>query len=249
MSACSGTVLPLSFTEEIQILAGVSVAVNVKGLEAGLAFSWLWNSFSLNLLSLLYPTNGISVIDLDLYVRSQEHSKSEAGNLSFASYLQLWITCQFFRYGCFLDLTKHITHNEGGLDKFTRGHEYYGVHRLPDNSIVVREWAPGTQGIYLKGDFSELSYVSLILHLLMHLWFCLHLKGDFSEFSYVSLILFASQGRFQWVFIFVFDLVCISREILMRFHMFLWLCLYLKGDFSEFSYVSLILFVSQGRFQ
>ena len=41
MSACSETVLPLSFTEEIRILAGVSVAenVNVKGLEAGLAFS------------------------------------------------------------------------------------------------------------------------------------------------------------------------------------------------------------------
>ena len=35
MSACSGTVLPLSFTEEIQTLEGVSIAenVNVKGLR------------------------------------------------------------------------------------------------------------------------------------------------------------------------------------------------------------------------
>ena len=35
MSACSGTVLPLSFTEEIQTLEGVSAAenANVKGLS------------------------------------------------------------------------------------------------------------------------------------------------------------------------------------------------------------------------
>ena len=35
MTACSGTVLPLSFTEEIQTLEGVSVAknANVKGLQ------------------------------------------------------------------------------------------------------------------------------------------------------------------------------------------------------------------------
>ena len=35
MSACTGTVLPLSFTEEIQTLEGVSVAenVNVKRLS------------------------------------------------------------------------------------------------------------------------------------------------------------------------------------------------------------------------
>ena len=59
------------------------------------------------------------------------------------------------RYGCFLDLFKHIQEHEGGLDNFTKGYNYYGVHRLPDNSIVVREWAPGAEGIYLKGDFSE----------------------------------------------------------------------------------------------
>ena len=36
MSACSGTVLPLSFTEEIRTLEGVSVAenANVKGLDS-----------------------------------------------------------------------------------------------------------------------------------------------------------------------------------------------------------------------
>ena len=33
MSACSGTVLPLSFTEEIQTLEGVSVAENADAKE------------------------------------------------------------------------------------------------------------------------------------------------------------------------------------------------------------------------
>lgn len=58
------------------------------------------------------------------------------------------------RYSCFLELIEHINANEGGLEKFTKGYEYYGVHRLPDNSIVARQWAPGAEGIYLKGDFN-----------------------------------------------------------------------------------------------
>ena len=33
ISACSGTCLPLSFTEEIETLEGVSLAENVKGLS------------------------------------------------------------------------------------------------------------------------------------------------------------------------------------------------------------------------
>ncbi|XP_076470991.1 1,4-alpha-glucan-branching enzyme-like [Babylonia areolata] len=59
------------------------------------------------------------------------------------------------RYGCFQDLLKHINEHEGGLDAFSKGYDYYGVHRLPDNSIVVREWAPGAEGVYLKGDFNN----------------------------------------------------------------------------------------------
>lgn len=45
--------------------------------------------------------------------------------------------------------------SEGGLDNFTQGYNYYGVHVLSDNSVVAREWAPGAEGLYLTGDFSE----------------------------------------------------------------------------------------------
>ncbi|KAL8568163.1 1,4-alpha-glucan branching enzyme [Nucella lapillus] len=59
------------------------------------------------------------------------------------------------RYKCFQDLLGHIQHHEGGLDQFSRSYEDYGIHRLPDNSIRFKEWAPGTAGIYLKGEFND----------------------------------------------------------------------------------------------
>lgn len=44
---------------------------------------------------------------------------------------------------------------EGGLDEFTQGYKYYGLHIAPDNSLVAREWAPGAQQLYLTGDFNN----------------------------------------------------------------------------------------------
>lgn len=58
------------------------------------------------------------------------------------------------RYGCFYDLQKAIDHNEGGYDKFTRGYESFGIHRTSDNGIFMKEWAPGAEGVFLRGEFS-----------------------------------------------------------------------------------------------
>lgn len=44
---------------------------------------------------------------------------------------------------------------EGGLERFTKGYEHYGIHVLADNTVVAREWAPGAQALYLTGDFSR----------------------------------------------------------------------------------------------
>ena len=49
-----------------------------------------------------------------------------------------------------------INKNEGGLEKFTRGYEKFGLHRKPDNSLCMTEWAPGAAGVFLKGDFSKI---------------------------------------------------------------------------------------------
>jgi 1,4-alpha-glucan branching enzyme len=52
---------------------------------------------------------------------------------------------------------KKFEESEGGIDKFTKGYEYYGIHVLDDNTVVAREWAPGAVDVYLTGDFSELN--------------------------------------------------------------------------------------------
>jgi 1,4-alpha-glucan branching enzyme len=58
------------------------------------------------------------------------------------------------RYGCFKDLLDSIEENGGGLDNFTQGYKYYGIHVQPDNSIVCREWAPGAVQLFLTGEFN-----------------------------------------------------------------------------------------------
>ncbi|KAK3753869.1 hypothetical protein RRG08_006256 [Elysia crispata] len=58
------------------------------------------------------------------------------------------------RYSCLQELVTRIENDEGGLDQFSRGYEKFGVHRQPDNSIEVTEWAPGAAGIYLRGEFN-----------------------------------------------------------------------------------------------
>jgi len=59
------------------------------------------------------------------------------------------------RYGCFKEILDSITANEGGIDKFTRGYENFGVHVTAENGISCREWAPGAQGLFLRGDFNN----------------------------------------------------------------------------------------------
>ncbi|EFA11030.1 1,4-alpha-glucan-branching enzyme [Tribolium castaneum] len=58
------------------------------------------------------------------------------------------------RYGCFKDLLETIDENGCGLDSFTQGYKYYGLHVQPDNTIVAREWAPGAVQLFLTGDFN-----------------------------------------------------------------------------------------------
>uniref|UniRef100_A0AC35UGP8 1,4-alpha-glucan branching enzyme n=1 Tax=Rhabditophanes sp. KR3021 TaxID=114890 RepID=A0AC35UGP8_9BILA len=42
----------------------------------------------------------------------------------------------------------------GGIDKFTQGYKDFGIHILPNNSIHVKEWAPGADRVSLVGDFN-----------------------------------------------------------------------------------------------
>ncbi|KAK3104154.1 hypothetical protein FSP39_024874 [Pinctada imbricata] len=57
------------------------------------------------------------------------------------------------RYGCFKDLLDSIENTEG-FDKFAHGYQTFGIHKTKDNGIVMREWAPGAQQLFLRGDFN-----------------------------------------------------------------------------------------------
>ena len=70
-----------------------------------------------------------------------------------------------YRYKCFLGLKNEIEKNEGGLEKFSRGYEKFGINRTHEG-VVYREWAPAARGVYLIGDFSkwlDLVYVCLFV--------------------------------------------------------------------------------------
>lgn len=63
----------------------------------------------------------------------------------------------FCSYGVFKDFLEEIETNGGGMDNFTQAYNYYGMHVLPNNAIVCREWAPGAKGLFLTGQFSKIS--------------------------------------------------------------------------------------------
>lgn len=72
----------------------------------------------------------------------------------------LWLNLTYiittvYRYGCFEKVLHVMEEHEGGLDKFSRGYDYFGCHVAADNGVHWREWAPGAEGLFLRGDFSK----------------------------------------------------------------------------------------------
>jgi 1,4-alpha-glucan branching enzyme len=55
-----------------------------------------------------------------------------------------------------MDHIEKVSADEGGIQEFTQGYKYFGMHFNPDNSVTCREWAPGAANLFLAGDFSEL---------------------------------------------------------------------------------------------
>ena len=49
---------------------------------------------------------------------------------------------------------KTLDETEGGLEKFSRGFQRYGLNVLENGDIVYREWAPNAKQASLIGDFS-----------------------------------------------------------------------------------------------
>lgn len=41
------------------------------------------------------------------------------------------------------------------MEAFSQGYKFYGLQFQADNSVIVREWAPGAKDVYITGDFSK----------------------------------------------------------------------------------------------
>lgn len=74
--------------------------------------------------------------------------------LSLDGYLELHKNEIIRRYGCFKHLLSLIE-AEGGLEVFCKSYQKYGIHINANNSVECLEWAPGAEGVYLKGDFNN----------------------------------------------------------------------------------------------
>ncbi|XP_046681961.1 1,4-alpha-glucan-branching enzyme [Homalodisca vitripennis] len=70
-------------------------------------------------------------------------------------YLKPYETEYRRRYACFLDYVDKVSEGEGGLENFTQGYKWFGIHINSDNSVTAREWAPGATELFLFGDFNQ----------------------------------------------------------------------------------------------
>ncbi|XP_077150188.1 1,4-alpha-glucan-branching enzyme isoform X1 [Ranitomeya variabilis] len=59
------------------------------------------------------------------------------------------------RYALFEDLLNKLEGFEGGLEKFSRSYQSFGIHSQPDGGIYCKEWAPGAEAVFLTGDFND----------------------------------------------------------------------------------------------
>lgn len=60
------------------------------------------------------------------------------------------------RHEDFIRKEKELTAGSAGsLVEFANAYKYFGLHRNPDSSWTVREWAPNATEIFLIGNFSE----------------------------------------------------------------------------------------------
>uniref|UniRef100_F7DLE5 1,4-alpha-glucan-branching enzyme n=1 Tax=Ornithorhynchus anatinus TaxID=9258 RepID=F7DLE5_ORNAN len=85
--------------------------------------------------------DGLWVPELPLLLDSDPYLRP------FASHFQR-------RYKLFSQHLKNIEQSEGGIDKFSKSYESFGIHRCADGGLYCKEWAPEAEGVFLTGDFN-----------------------------------------------------------------------------------------------
>uniref|UniRef100_A0A672KEK4 1,4-alpha-glucan branching enzyme 1 n=1 Tax=Sinocyclocheilus grahami TaxID=75366 RepID=A0A672KEK4_SINGR len=68
--------------------------------------------------------------------------------------LALYLCCDF-RCKRFAVCLAQLEEAEGIFDCFTLSYLSFAIQRRSDNGLVLREWAPGAEAVFLTGDFSK----------------------------------------------------------------------------------------------
>uniref|UniRef100_A0A8C1SCC5 1,4-alpha-glucan branching enzyme n=1 Tax=Cyprinus carpio TaxID=7962 RepID=A0A8C1SCC5_CYPCA len=55
----------------------------------------------------------------------------------------------------FAERLAQLEEAEGAFDYFTLSYRSFGIQRRSDNGLVLREWAPGAEAVFLTGDFNS----------------------------------------------------------------------------------------------
>ncbi|KAG8766666.1 alpha-1,4-glucan branching enzyme [Serendipita sp. 405] len=87
------------------------------------------------------------------FLQQMEYDPKPVLNLD--GYLKPHIPAIATRYRLMKDWQARIDQTEGGIEKFSRGYERYGLNVGPNNEVIYREWAPNAVKASLIGDFSE----------------------------------------------------------------------------------------------
>uniref|UniRef100_A0A671LVU1 1,4-alpha-glucan branching enzyme n=1 Tax=Sinocyclocheilus anshuiensis TaxID=1608454 RepID=A0A671LVU1_9TELE len=58
-------------------------------------------------------------------------------------------------YKRFAECLAQLEEAEGAFDYFTLSYRSFGIQRRSDNGLVLREWAPGAEAVFLTGDFNS----------------------------------------------------------------------------------------------
>lgn len=74
--------------------------------------------------------------------------------LQLDGYLRPNVPAIATRYRQMRDWQTRIEKTEGGLEKFSRGYQRFGLNVGPNNEVTYREWAPNAAKAFLIGEFS-----------------------------------------------------------------------------------------------
>ncbi|KTF90989.1 hypothetical protein cypCar_00008721 [Cyprinus carpio] len=94
-----------------------------------------------------------SLPDLSAFLQTDSYIRHYEGELRRSIIENIEDTAR--RYKRFAERLAQLEEAEGAFDYFTLSYRSFGIQRRSDNGLVLREWAPGAEAVFLTGDFNS----------------------------------------------------------------------------------------------